>query len=133
MHSRKNWFHSRSCVTWITWNMMFITNVAIGIYSYDYTENAAHIFFTYQTTFFFIIHCFNSGHQQRVLPVECRGIFTPSDPDVKESSGPKRQTMPAVGMGRLSASYSTPPAVHRPAPATRLPTSSSCRGAAHLS
>ncbi|XP_067307294.1 activated leukocyte cell adhesion molecule b isoform X2 [Pseudorasbora parva] len=30
-------------------------------------------------------------------------------------------------MGRLSASYSRPPAEHRPAPATHLPTCSSCR------
>lgn len=34
MDPRKNWFHSRSCVTQASWNM-FITSVAIGIYSYD--------------------------------------------------------------------------------------------------
>lgn len=100
------------------------------VYSYEQQE-MPQIF--YRSDPFLFDHCFDFGHQQHVLPVECRAIFTPSDPDTKESSGLKRQTVPAVGVGRLSESYSRPPAEHRPAPATRLSTCSSCRGAAHLS
>lgn len=65
------------------------------------TQEMPHRFFTYQTIFFLIMHCFDFGQQQCVLPVECRGIFTPSDPDVKESLGLKRQTVPAVGDGTV--------------------------------
>lgn len=101
---------------------MYITNC----YSYE-QHRKCHRFF-YRSDHFLFDHCFDFGHQQHVLSVECRAIFTPSDPDAKKSSGLKRQTVPAVGDGTVEWVLADPllstdqpqPHVSRPAPAVEV-------------